>query len=132
MKIKKEEILKAIATEKLRPQDWFHVDGLRNVPIGQIECSVCAVGAVLREAFPLVNQRDLRYFCSMNVNTGNVHENLVAGDWLSALSSFYEERHNEDDELDSSEIYSVDEDRLALNHFVNEHFPEAIEVDITV
>jgi hypothetical protein len=84
-------------------------------------CSVCAVGAVLRAVVPetatLLDVDAMAVINCTTIITGDPMHHIARGDWLSALSVFFEQAAPETRREDTIE-------------FVRKHFPDTIEVEL--
>lgn len=132
MKITKREVLKAIRTEPLKPGFWMHADKryFKN-------CSVCAVGAVLRNrievksVYPtmlvdvfnrkvcnIMDSESSNYTVSLGV--GELDNILNQGLYLTALSNKFEAL--------AEKYKTMRTVRKHLEIFVKKNFPKEFEV----
>lgn len=132
MKITKQEILKAIKTEPLRAghfigaSDEFGYEKL-NSKKGK-SCTVCAVGAVLRNKIKDVTIQDFNSICANSVEYWTEFSGMEAQyliekkDYLSALSVEFETLSNK--------FKTKAAIRKKLIKFVQDNFPKTINVKI--
>lgn len=127
MKVTKELILKALATEPLRIDRWFHFVG----PYGDdlMTCEVCAVGAILRTALGETELRKahsverLAIAATHGYYVDDESELLLSrGNYLGALSNTFE--NNGMNGMNTSQ------NRKACIDYVIQNFPDDIEMNL--
>lgn len=119
---KKEEILKAIRTEKLKRGQFFHDSLYPKDPVAQT-CKVCAVGAIMRSKLhKYPSDISLAGLGARMINfqllwsdTAQIPRLIEDKNYLGALSSYFE---------------TVSERKCDLVKFINKHFPKSITVEI--
>jgi hypothetical protein len=124
MMVDKASIIAALTEEKYLEQGRF-IDIPNSASFAKAKtapCGVCAVGAVLRRSLPpMATVWDLDQIACNNVYGslvwGDPMESVAKGDWISALSLVFEQAPRQ----------SRRKKALA---FVQEHFPEEIEIHI--
>jgi len=124
MKITKDEIIKALATEPLCGGTWIQNDG----------CKTCAVGSLFKNHFDqtdLINFLDntVRYACLEDYwdddddsDEDMICDMLDGGLYLSALSSYFEKM--------DSRYSPTEETRIELINFVEAEFPDVIDINL--
>ena len=129
-KIRRSDIVIALAFEPLMPGAWARTDG---TPIS--ECSVCAVGAVVRSVlheYPSAMScralmKDIHDPC-----TNDVAKLLENKDYFAALSNYFEQKYGRAcyDQDDSERFIGqvTVEDRKDLIRFVMKNFPANLTV----
>lgn len=128
MRIKRSDILKAIRTEPLKPDNWIHEDHVTDKPLYNSSCKVCAVGAVLRQCGIPDNEISYRarfgltgVFCGVSKD-GNLEGALEAKLYLNALSIKFERLANR--------LGAGKRTRKQLADFVKKNFPKQFNVAI--
>jgi hypothetical protein len=123
MKVSIETVIKAIETEPHLVPGQF-ISKADNQP-ARTPCLVCAVGAVLRSAAPEKATRldvdimaRLNCYTEESIVTGDPLESVGRGDWLIALSQFFEQAETENR-------------RETTIEFVRTHFPDTIEIELS-
>lgn len=118
MEISKEQIIQALETEPLKAGEWASPDGLSDQP-----CEVCAVGAVLRAANwsdDRIRTEAVSLVGNCFIGSDNTESALGAGNYLGALSSYFERIYPKSG--------ATHETRAALVRFVKEYFPPTINI----
>ena len=123
MRVTKNQIIEAISTESLIGGAWFYTK----------DCAVCAVGAVLRRCLN-IKDREIAGVANEIVNWPehrDIELVLKRKDWLSALSSFFEQEWESRD-VDLYEGKKHEElvalVRKRTIEFVEHNFPDEIEI----
>jgi hypothetical protein len=142
--ITRSEIVKAIKKEPLKTLKAGHwVLGKENSRVKNKTCSVCAVGAVMRNALLAPNQvaraiDDAAWAATQDCEVADADPmDLIAEkSWMAALSCFFENLSSEIEE-DSDEGYAhvlTEKETKRLRDetvtFVKKNFPKKIEIDI--
>lgn len=154
VEISKAKIIKAIESEPLKTlkaNSWIDIwrGNAANPRVDNKSCSVCAVGAVMRNALLSKGQRALAIedaaIAAMGDDSAN-HDwerSLEKKNWMAALSAFFESADSEirnalDDVFlefqssyyDDMELIIARELRARTASFVKDNFPDKIQVDI--
>jgi hypothetical protein len=127
--ITKAQVIKALRTEPLEAQAFFHSE------YATLErCNVCAVGAVMRQTSCLkwAQENGLRpvRIAQMLTNdqykTNHPVRQIKEGNYFGGLSSFFEKYYTKKREKDG-----VRAARAMMVEFVKKHFPAAVEVRLS-
>lgn len=122
--IDKETILHALKSEPLERRNWITGDGSDSEPISDPSCTVCAVGAVLRQVMiPTTPREQLSITawrnCPVAIKSSAVQSLLKDREYLDALSCYFESLRGTRPLM-----------RKKLVAFVTKYFPEKITVKI--
>lgn len=136
-------VIKALRTEKLRANNFFHTDNTLS------KCAVCAVGAVLRSSLTQEQLRDADgYNATRGVYSGCDTEKEVQektrceineGNYLGALSVYFESlarrfaRKGRGERANLEQVEAVNwtsRRREKLVDFVKKNFPKTIEITV--
>jgi hypothetical protein len=138
-RISKKKIIEALRTEPLTGGMWMSLidDGQlwTETTVGEArgKCTVCAVGAILREVVAqnatVKEFNDACIFASdhvMSIYDSTIEETLKAKNYMGALSIYFEEMAER-----SPDGFSItNRQRPALIRFVEKNFPSYVTVDL--
>jgi len=127
MKFTKKECIKAVLTEPLKLGSWNSEDNKT--------CSVCAVGAILRQ-HNINNSSQIDRLMNINSSRSSTQEKAINihiknGKYLHALSCFFENLGSYN--LTTQDWFSAwvnapsKEGKWALVHFIEAFFPDSFE-----
>lgn len=143
VRISRNQIIKAIKKEPLktlRPGNFVLLHG-RNEKVKNKTCSVCAVGAVMRNALlaPTQSAKFIERAADSNNGAicGDPQSELYDENYMAALSSFFElhadniRRAREDERIDHElTLKETKQLRAETLRFVKDCFPKHVDVDI--
>lgn len=129
-KLSKKKVIEAILTEPLKPGRFFHISRKYNSDeqFDDGQCSVCAVGAVLRKTINKNFNSQSGFTVVGDYYTGDrLHEAYIGDNFLSILSTEFESYC---DSFGGREDIEYDEVRFHLLNVIEASCPEVLEFEV--
>lgn len=133
--ITKAQAIKAVMTEPLKANFFYHNKSEYGDRVDDGVCSVCAVGAIIRstktdklklnhQVSELLMKGDHRVSVSgMGYKTSSYEYVLESGNYLAALSQYFEF-------MSGAPGVTMDQIRLALHDFIVAEFPAKFQLEV--